>query len=135
MAAQKGLSFLLKQGAVLSTPTTLAGMRSTSMTINTEIVDVTTKDSAGVRTLLAGAGVTSLSISASGLFTDATVEETVRGYAFAGSANTFSLFFENGDTLEASFIISSYERSGEYNGAEEYSLTLEASGTITYTAA
>lgn len=130
MAAQKGLSFLLKQGG-----TTLAGLRSTSFSVNNEIVDVTTKDSAGVRTLLAQAGVTSLSISASGLFTDAVIEETVRGYAFAGSANTFTLHFENGDNISAIFIIASYERSGEYNGAEEYSLTLEASGTITYTAA
>lgn len=135
MAAQKGLNFLLKEGAVAGSPTTLAGMRATSFTINNEIVDVTTKDSSNARTLLAAAGVTSLTISASGLFTDATVEETVRGYAFAGSANTFHLVFENTDTLEASFVISSYERSGEYNGAEEYSITLESSGTLTYTAA
>lgn len=134
MAAQKGLSFLLKQGTAAA-GTTLAGMRSTSFTVNTEIVDVTTKDDAGVRNLLAGAGVRSFTISASGLFTDAAVEETVRGYAFAGTANAFGLVFENGDTIDASFIISSYERSGEYNGAEEYSLTLEADGTITYTAA
>lgn len=134
MAAQKGLSFLLKQGTAAA-GTTLAGMRSTSISVNTEIVDVTTKDEAGVRTLLAGAGVTSLSISASGLFTDAAVEETVRGYAFAGTSNAFGIIFENGDQIDASWIISSYERSGEYNGAEEYSLTLEATGTITYTAA
>lgn len=134
MAAQKGLSFLLKEGAV-GAGTTLAGMRATSFTFNNEIVDVTTKDDSQVRTLLAGAGVQSLTISASGIFTDAAVEETVRGYAFAGTANTFHLIFENADTLAASFIISSYERSGEYNGAEEYSITLEATGTLTYTAA
>ena len=40
MAAQKGLSFLLKEDAVAGTPTTLAGMRTTSMSLNTEIVDV-----------------------------------------------------------------------------------------------
>jgi TP901-1 family phage major tail protein len=135
MGAQTGLTFLLKQGAVGATPTTVAGLRSTSFVYNSEIVDVTTKDSAGVRELLAGAGIRSLSVSAAGLFTDAAVEETVRGYAAAGTANIFSLFLPNNDTIEASFIIASYERSGEYNGAEEVSITLEASGTITYTAA
>jgi predicted secreted protein len=61
------------------------------------------------------------------------VDETMRGHAFAGTANTYTLHFDNGDNISASFIIASYERSGEYNAAEEYSVTLEASGTITYT--
>ena len=44
MAAQKGSALLLK--ATLSgSLTTLAGLRSTSMSINGEMVDVTTKDS------------------------------------------------------------------------------------------
>ena len=44
MAAQKGSALLLK--ATLSgTESTVAGLRSTSMTINGEMVDITTKDS------------------------------------------------------------------------------------------
>jgi len=133
--AEKGISFLLKQGAVLSTPTTIAGGRTVSMTLNNEQVDVTTQSSANARTLLADAGVQSISIDMSGIFEDSAVEETVRGYAFANSINTFSLYFPNGDTLEASFAISNYSRNAEYNGAEEFSMTLESSGAITYTTA
>lgn len=129
MAAQKGLSFLLKQGG-----TTLAGMRSTSFSLNQQIVDVTNKDSSNRwRELLAGAGVRSLSIQAAGLFTDAAIEETVRGFAFAGSSNTFTLHFENGDQFSAAFIISAYGRAGEHDGEETYNLTLESAGAITYT--
>jgi TP901-1 family phage major tail protein len=135
MAAQKGILFLLKEGAVSGTPTTIAGGRTVSMTVNNEQVDVTTQSSANARTLLADAGVQSISIDMSGVFEDETIEETVRGYAFANSINTFSLYFPNGDTLEASFAISNYSRSAEYNGAEEFSMTLESSGAITYTTA
>jgi len=134
MAAQLGLSFLLKQGTAAG-GTTLAGMRSTSMTINQQIVDVTTKDSSNRwRELLAGAGVRSMTITAAGVFTDAAVEETVRGYAFAGSANAFGLIFANSDKIDASWIISSYSRAGEHDGEETYSITLESAGAITFTA-
>lgn len=131
MAAQKGLSFVLKQGTA-SGGTAIAGMRSTSMTINNEIVDVTTKDSANAQTLLAAAGVQSVTIDCAGVFTDAAVEETVRGYAFAQSINAFGLVFPNADTLDASWFISNYQRAGEYNGEETYSFTLNSSGALTY---
>ena len=77
MAAQKGSAFLLKDNST-GTPATIGGLRSTSMSINGEMVDITTKDTAVFvsggsdigRTLLAGAGIRSMSVSASGVFTD-----------------------------------------------------------------
>lgn len=114
--------------------TTLAGMRSTAFTLSNEMVEITNKDSAGARSLLANAGVQALSLPAAGVFTDAAIEEIVRGYAFADSINRFHLFLGNGDTLSADFKVANYERGGEYNGEETYSLTLESSGSITYTA-
>ena len=45
MAVQKGSAFLLKDNSS-GTPQTIGGLRSTSMTINGETVDVTNKDSA-----------------------------------------------------------------------------------------
>lgn len=113
--------------------TTLAGMRSTTMSLSNEVVDVTTKDSSNARTILAAAGTQALQMNAAGVFTDADVEEDFRGYAFARSLNRLHLFFGNGDTLSADFYIGNYQREGEYNGAEMYSMTLESSGTLTYT--
>ena len=63
MAAQKGSALLLKIGADASaaaasdTYTTVGGLRSTSITLNQESVDITNKDSANARELLADAGV------------------------------------------------------------------------------
>lgn len=132
MAAQKGRSFLLKQGTA-SGGTTLAGMRTTGMTLNNEPVDITNKDSAGWRQLGEGFGTQAVTVTAEGVFTDSAVENTVRGYAFANSINAFGLAFGNGDALDASWQITSYQKTGAHNGEETYSLTLESSGTVTYT--
>ena len=141
MAAQKGSAFLLKDNSTGS-PVTLGGMRSTSMSINGETVDITTKESAtfdGVsgndigRVLLANAGIRSMSISASGVFTDSASEETTRVQAFSGDIKNYDLLFEDGSTCKGAYIVTSYERAGEYNGEETYSLTLESSGSVLWT--
>lgn len=134
MAAQKGRSFLLKQGTA-SSGTTLAGMRTTGFTINNEQVDITNKDSAGWKTLLEGAGTQSITITAEGVFTNAAVEHTVRGYAFANSINSFGILFPDADYFDGSWAITNYQRTGTHNGEETYSLTLESSGAIVYTSA
>ena len=58
MTAQKGAAFLLKTGDGGSPPTyeTVAGLRTTQMTINGDTVVVTHKESGGWRELLSGAG-------------------------------------------------------------------------------
>jgi TP901-1 family phage major tail protein len=78
MAAQKGKDVLMKINTSGSTYVTIGGLRSTSITLNDEAVDITNKDSLGTRTLLAGAGVNSISVSGSGVFTDSTAEALVR---------------------------------------------------------
>jgi TP901-1 family phage major tail protein len=140
MAAGKGSSFLLKENST-GTPATVGGLRSTSMTINGETVDITTKDSNAfissgndkARDLLQGGGVRSMSISASGVFTDSSTENLVRGFAFDGAIQNYDLIFSDGSKISGAFLITSYERAGEFNGEETYSLTLESSNTITYT--
>ena len=140
MAAGKGSSFLLKENST-GTPATVGGLRSTSMTINGEMVDITTKDSNAfissgndkARDLLQGGGVRSMSLSASGVFTDSSTENLVRGFAFDGAIQNYDLVFSDGSKIAGAFLITSYERAGEFNGEETYSLTLESSNTITYT--
>jgi len=140
MAVQKGSSFLLKDNST-GTPATIGGLRSTSMSINGEMVDVTTKDSNAfvtsgndkARDLLEGGGIRSMSISASGVFTDSSTENTLRGFAFDGAIQNYDLIFGDGSSIKGAFLITSYERAGEYNGEETYSVTLESHNTIIYT--
>ena len=146
MAAQKGLDVLMKID-ISGTKTTIGGLRSTSITLNDESVDITNKDSLGTRTLLAGAGVNSLSVSGSGVFTDAASEVAVRT-AFAAQQNTsdgssaqtaafesFQFIMPNLGTYTGAFQITSLEYAGEYNGEATYSMSFESAGYITFAAA
>ncbi len=146
MAAQKGLDVLMKID-ISGTKTTIGGLRSTSITLNDESVDITNKDSLGTRTLLAGAGVNSLSVSGSGVFTDSAAEVAVRT-AFAAQQNTtdgssaqtaafesFQFIMPNLGTYTGNFQITSLEYSGEYNGEATYSMSFESAGYITFAAA
>lgn len=146
MAAQKGLDMLLKVNTTGSTYVTVGGLRSTSITLNDESVDITNKDSLGHRQLLAGGGMNSVSISASGVFTDAATEENVRA-DFFGQQNTsdgssaqtasftnYQFLIPDFGTLTGSFQITSLEYAGEYNGEVTYSMSFESAGYITYAA-
>jgi TP901-1 family phage major tail protein len=138
MAAQKGKLVLLKADTTGGSPqafTTIAGLRTNTWTVNGEDVDVTTKDDNGWQQRLSGAGVRSIAIAATGIFQDSAVEETVRQWAFDQTINWFQITFENGDALECRFQISNYERGGDHDGAETYSLTLNSHGTPNYVAA
>ncbi len=55
MAAQKG-SLVLIKADVSGSQTTIAGLRSSSITLNDEMVDITTKDSAVIERFSLKAG-------------------------------------------------------------------------------
>ena len=145
MAAQAGLDMLLKINTSGSY-VTVGGLRSTTITLNDEMVDATNKDSAGARAILVGAGVQSVSISASGIFTDATSETTLKTAFFAqaqtsdGSAaqtpaiENFQFLIPSFGTLTGSFLITSLEYAGEFNGEITYSMSFESNGYITFAA-
>lgn len=133
MAAQKGNTLLLKVGAVAGSPVTVAGLRNTAIKLSNALVDVTNKDSAGYRTLLQGAGEKSVTITADGTADSAAAFSTLQNNAFSNSISTYSLFFDNGDALECSFQISSFEVAGTYNKEQTFTCTLESSGQWTFT--
>ena len=140
MAALKGNLMLLKIGATPSgtpasdTYTTVAGLRSTSITHNEETIDVTTKDSSQVRQLLAGGGVYSMSVSGSGVLTDDAVSDTLEGAMNASDYHNFQVVIDGFGTYEGEFAVTSLEYSAEHNGEVQYSVTLESAGTISFTA-
>ncbi len=134
MAAQRGKALLLKID-VSGTMTTVGGMRSTSMTLNDEAVDISNKDSGSFRELLPAGGIQSMSISASGVFTDSTAETTLRAAYGTSTFKSYNIIVPDLGTYAGTFMIASLEYAGEYNGEATYSVTLESSGSITFTAA
>ena len=132
MAAEKGSAFLLKVGNGASPPVfaTVAGMRTTQMSVNGEAVNVTSKDSGGWRELLSGAGVRSVSVAASGIFTGSTAEVRIKSNALAGQVDDYELSFESGERLRGRFLVTRLDYSGDYNGERNYALSLESSGAV-----
>jgi TP901-1 family phage major tail protein len=114
--------------------TTIGGLRLSGMVLDNHVLDATNRESGAWRQLLPNAGIHSLTIHGNGLFTDVASEETVRGYAFAGTVNNYQFIFANGDYVSGPFMVTSYERSGNIDSEEIYSLTLESAGTIIFTA-
>jgi TP901-1 family phage major tail protein len=132
MGAEKGSAFLLKVGNGAAPPVyaTVAGMRTTQMSVNGEAVNVTSKDSGGWRELLSGAGVRSISVGASGIFTGSAAELRVKSNALAGLTDDFELSFESGERLRGRFLVTRLDYSGDYNGERNYALNLESAGPV-----
>ena len=132
MAVEKGSAFLLKVGNGGSPVAyqTVAGLRTTQLSVNGEAVAITHKDSGGWRELLSGAGVRSVSVSAAGVFTGSAAEARVRGSALAGTIDDYRLTFEGGETMTGRFLVTRLDYAGDYNGERSYTLALESSGQV-----
>lgn len=133
-----GKDFLIQKEDLVTplTYNTVAALRSTGMSINNEQVDVTEKGSMPWRQLIE-CGVRTISLTGAGIFTDdATHDELVADAMTDGQTiRNFQIVSGRGDKFAGPFQIASLERTGEYNGAEEYSISLESAGAIVYTPA
>ena len=132
MSAQSGAAFLLKisDGATPPTYQTVAGLRTTQMTVAGDAVTITTKDSGGWRDLLSGAGARSISVSAAGVFMGSAAETQIRANALSGAIASYQLSFEDGAKMTGNFLVQKLDYSGDFNGERSYTLALESSGVV-----
>nr|WP_298924922.1 phage major tail protein, TP901-1 family [uncultured Erythrobacter sp.] len=132
MPAQNGSAFLLKIGDGASPPAyeTVAGLRTTQLSINGDSVVITSKQSGGWRDLLSGAGTRSVSVSAAGIFLGSGAENAIRTHALAGTLDDYELSFEDGEKLQGRFLVQRLDYSGDFNGERNYTLQLESSGPV-----
>ena len=132
MTAQKGSAFLLKigDGADPVTYETVAGLRTTQLSINGDTVVVTHKESGGWRELLSGAGTRSVSVSAAGIFLGSNAEDAIRSHALAGTTQQYELSFEDGSKMQGTFLVQRLDYAGDFNGERNYTLQLESSGAV-----
>jgi TP901-1 family phage major tail protein len=132
MAAEKGSAFLLKvgDGGAPVTYTTVAGLRTTQLSVTSDTVVVTNKGSNGWRELLSGAGVRQVSISGAGVFNGTAAEARLRASAMAGTLDDYEVRFEGGDGLRGRFQLTRLDYAGDFNGERSYTLSLESSGAV-----
>ena len=138
MAATQGRDLLLKLGNAASPEVyaTVAGLTTKSIAGANGTLDVTTDDDDGVRKLLAGKYGMAFTISASGIAPDTSAYAGLRTKFLAGTVHNFQLdnpASTGGATYQGSFAITSFEETGETDGALSFSITLESAGVITAT--
>lgn len=139
MVAQAGKDILIKvsdDGTSGGTMNPVAGLRSKSINLNAQAVDVTTADSANRwRELLAGAGVRSAEVSGSGVFNDSAVDEVLRGHYFGGTHAYCQVIIPDFGTLAGLWHVGEISYDGDHDGEAAYQVTLSSAGEITFTAA
>lgn len=105
--------------------------RTTGVSINGEMIDITNKDSGGWRELLAGS-IRSMSLSVEGVWTGSTHQQAIRDIAMTGVLNDYQLD-DGAEVIEGSFQVTSFEMSGAHDAEQTYSATLESADTPTVT--
>ena len=134
MAAQKGRDLLLK---IDSTGTgvyiTVAGLRTNTLTFNSETVDASSQDSIGAwKELLAGAGLKSAQIKGQGIFKNAASDAAIRGYFFNGTIVNWQVVVPAMGTLTGPFQITSLDFSGKFDGEMTFDVSLVSAGLLTF---
>ena len=127
MAQKIGRLLLIKKGG-----TAIASIRTKTVSINNEPVDITTDDDDGFRRLLDIVGQQSIDLSIEGLSTDTVFR------AFILTPGTILLTditieYPGGGTIDGDFALTTFEEAGTYNDAITFSGTLQSSGVYTYT--
>ncbi len=119
---------------------TLVGVQTRGFTLTNDHIDVTTDDDAGWRKLLADPGLRSVEITVGGITSDEVLLAEMLKASITGEPLIVNLPTGTAagvsipGTLTGTFVVSSYEQTGEHDGGAEFSATFMSDGEVTYTA-
>lgn len=134
MAEQCGSAIVVSIKDSGGTYRVVSGLRTKSIALNAEAVDVTNSDSVGRwRQYLDGCGVRSATISGKGPFTDDLGQNAVTDAVMNNQLRDAKILIPGLGTFEGSFKVTQLELSGEYNDAVMFNQTYESAGEITFT--
>lgn len=134
MVAQTGAAFLLKiaDGAAPPAFETVAGLRTTQMSVAGQAVVVTDMGCQGWRMLLGAAGVRSVTVAAAGVFMGSDAEARIFANALSGTIASYQLSFEDGHTLTGAFLVQKLAYAGDEDGERTYTMQMESSGVVAW---
>lgn len=116
--------------------TTLVGVKSKTISNTNEMVDVTTDDDSGWRTLLADPGLKSVEITVAGVTSDEVL--LIEFYNASTTGETLQVDLPSAlaspGNLSGTFHVSGFEQSAEHDGEYQFSATFMSSGAVTLTA-
>lgn len=130
MAGFNGTAFTFDWDSV-----TLVGVRTRSLTVSNEYVDVTTDDSNGWKTLLSDPSIRSVEVTVGGILTNEALLADVMAANISGKPLTAKLptALSTQGTLDGDYLITSYGQEASYDGSVEFSVTFASTGEIIYT--
>ena len=74
-------------------------------------------------------------ITGSGIFKDASTDETVRQYFFNGTVRNWQVIVPQLGTVEGPFQIANLEYAGQHDGEVRFDMGLESAGALSFAAA
>jgi len=132
MSAFVGRRAILSMGSPL---VAVAALRTKTMTLANEVVDITSDDDAGFRTLIADPATKTLDISFEGVAKDVPSLNSLINKVTSGTniLESVSLLFPQIGTIAGNFAVTSFEVGAPYNEAATFSCSLQSAGTYTWT--
>jgi predicted secreted protein len=128
MAAANG-----RELKILKNSVAIAGVRTKTVAIAGEPIDITSDDDLGYRTMLGEAGTYSIDLTVEGVTKDA----ELRSIILTGGSlllTDISIEYPDGSTIDGDFFLASVEDSGEFADALTFSASLQSSGAWTFNA-
>lgn len=131
MAQTAGRNLIIKRSTDGGTTyNAIASVRSKSVTINNEPIDVTTDDSDAWRTLLAEPGSRSIDITVSGVTDDDTLMTAIMAGTSSVALHDIQVDYNGAFTLTGDFYLNSLTYTGEYTDAVTFEASLQSSGEV-----
>lgn len=136
MAAQKGKELLLKIHDGSSSYddanyVVIGGMNTNKISYSGEQIDITSKDSAGFKESLEGAGNVSISITGNGVFLDDASFQRIHDHFIAQTHPESKIIVPDFVEYTGKFEIESLGLNGDSNTAITYEIGLKSSGPVT----
>ena len=126
-------AFVGRKATITKGATPIAAIRTRTVSINNEPVDITSDDDNGFRTLLQDPGTKTLDLSIEGVAKDPTLLTSVM--STTDITETLSILFPTIGTIAGDFAVASFELAAPYNEAATFTASMQSSGAFTFTPA
>lgn len=139
MAAQKGNALLVKKsnGDSPETFTTLAGVRTKTVTLGGDPIDTTTDDDilAGVSWRTYISGIVDFEASVDGVAKDYTAMKALIDASLNGTVTNYQILITNIGTLEGPMILTNFQFNAQHTDTLQFSVNIRANSALTFTPA
>ena len=125
-------SFVGRKATIKKGATTVAAVRTRTVSINNEPVDITSDDDNGFRTMLQDPGTKTLDLSVEGVLKN-TTDFLAVAMSTSDILEGYSILFPGMGTIAGDFVVTGFEVGAPYNDAATFSATLQSSGAFTFT--